>query len=488
MSFSRYPISGKPPLKLAGGEVSDFIPFTPHIGLKGGLNHMVIHLAASVETTTPQLDLWVNGAEPSTAGGAFTVPYSETGGFSTLPDATGRPIGAAFMRQLPALVDGTLVRTIYQVNMLLFGTEESNWHLRITNTDASPQQFTWVVADSEAEAEQPWLNVTTPTLSFHAQRGQPFTPASQALEVTNLGTGMMTVAGLEDGSTIAPHFRLGLLPRPIPPGRITEIPVEAAEAPTEAGVQEISASLALVAAKPDNDATTIAGHSKQFTIITEVRTLIAPTLTAIDPPFQTQGNNITIIGSGFDRDGLTVTFVPTDIFINPEAGALVSSTPEQIIVTVPTFPTVIVGVPIGECNIRIQTADGTVESDQAVTPFTVLTSSKFTVSPTLTAIDPPFQTLGNPITIMGSGFDEGQPKVTFIPFNSVVVSEDPLTEMVIPEQDGMVVSSTATQLVVTVPDFLFGFFDALQCRIRVQTAGGTVESDPAATPLMIPVV
>lgn len=87
----------------------------------------------------------------------------------------------------------------------------SRWQLRITNNDDAERKFTWVVADNDPEAKQPWLNLPQ-AMSFDCEVSQE---VSQSLAVCNHGTGFLTMS--LGGLAIGSKFHVDQLPTDIAP-------------------------------------------------------------------------------------------------------------------------------------------------------------------------------------------------------------------------------------------------------------------------------
>jgi len=89
---------------------------------------------------------------------------------------------------------------IYKLELFLFGS--ASFGIRIKNTDAAAaHEYSWVVADSDADSQQPWISLASPTLQFNVLTNQS---VQLGLEVDNQGTGALVIAdaaGLALGST-----------------------------------------------------------------------------------------------------------------------------------------------------------------------------------------------------------------------------------------------------------------------------------------------
>jgi hypothetical protein len=94
-------------------------------------------------------------------------------------------------------------------------------------------------------------------------------------------------------------------------------------------------------------------------------------------------------------------------------------------------------------------------------------------APRIVSINPPFQTVGNNVTISGENLNTSGAGITFIPTNTAIA----------PIQAPLVSASNA-QIVTTVPNFP-GTPGGIPCRIRIQTIMGAAESDPATQPFTV---
>ncbi len=140
------------------------------------------------------------------------------------------------------------------------------WQLQITNTDAAPHGFTWVIADSDAEAQQPWLH--SPSVgSFNVLSGQADT---FAITVSNNGTGPANlVAGVAPG----PGFVVTTVPPPIAPNGTGDLIITytgAAAPGSVAPIYAVTATLADTTAHPLS-----AGHNTQVTLTAITRQIEA---------------------------------------------------------------------------------------------------------------------------------------------------------------------------------------------------------------------
>jgi hypothetical protein len=85
----------------------------------------------------------------------------------------------------------------------------STWTLQIQNPEDRRRLFTAVVADSDDDAQQPWIDAT-PELKFEAEKGSTAQLSNNVL-VTNAGTGTLSVVptGLTDPFLALPPNEIG---------------------------------------------------------------------------------------------------------------------------------------------------------------------------------------------------------------------------------------------------------------------------------------
>jgi hypothetical protein len=144
---------------------------------------------------------------------------------------------------------------VYAIKILI-RRSGSTWQLRIRNLHDVERKFTWVVADTEPESAQPWMNLPQ-TLSFDGLVSQDVT---KSLEVRNLGTGPLTMSlgGLIAGS----KFKLDHLPMGVYPNGCGKL-IITFPAPTSAGTtQELYTGVS-----NDQYATDSAHHNNRIRLI-----------------------------------------------------------------------------------------------------------------------------------------------------------------------------------------------------------------------------
>jgi len=126
---------------------------------------------------------------------------------------------------------------VFRVEVILQLTS-SAWQIQIRNNHATEaREFTWVVADNEAETAQSWMEIP-----HDLDVDDVFAPdklltgqtSDVALEVTNKGTGTLTIGDVP-GPLGTSDFEILSVPAPIDPGHCGDIMIRF-NAPASAGV------------------------------------------------------------------------------------------------------------------------------------------------------------------------------------------------------------------------------------------------------------
>ena len=104
-----------------------------------------------------------------------------------------------------AQVARTSVPGVYLIRLFL--NAAATWAITFANNDARAHGVVWVVADSDDDSQQPWIHLTvagvaSPEIRFSAVAGGP--QLRHDIEVTNFGTGPITVTGFNPPIT-APY-------------------------------------------------------------------------------------------------------------------------------------------------------------------------------------------------------------------------------------------------------------------------------------------
>jgi N-acetylneuraminic acid mutarotase len=232
MAFNLYPDSatsallGAPanaPLALAAGKrMSHYVPLAALVGpdpSAQGLATTFIRIALSgppvPDDMQPTIELVAH--DPS-AGSAATIvdPSTATSPASAVALSDDLHAQAAALAYfLPPYSDN-----VYPLKVLIEIAGTNLW-IRIRNTTGADREVVWVVADSDDDALQPWIQATPAALAFNAMGGLT---AAQSVEVVNRGTGPFSVVATNPVVGL-PYTVSGLPatlgPNPATPAKVT---------------------------------------------------------------------------------------------------------------------------------------------------------------------------------------------------------------------------------------------------------------------------
>ena len=203
MAFDVYPASLISPLTVAAGGTSAAVPFTERADPVTTPN-MVIRLVMIGDGLAPP-----GGPDPAvllTAGTGAEVTLPADSVFYTIYNTPGTSSQVADARLVPE------ARNVYKLEVYLYATG-SAWQLKIRNNAAVARDFIWVVASTDGEARQPWMHVTPAAVTLTALTNQTLT---QALQITNKGTGNLTVTN-PPASPVGGGFSTTTVPAAIEP-------------------------------------------------------------------------------------------------------------------------------------------------------------------------------------------------------------------------------------------------------------------------------
>lgn len=208
MAFHVYPDPQTAPLNVAAGADSALIP--------------VVTLVSAEVTPTMYLRLVKLGAGcaapggpaptvrlKSGAGDIVVVPTGSTAAIYDGPGGTGQE-GAVTM-------DAAAPGDVFRIRIFMFGNL-TGWQIQVHNNDAVARDFTWVVADTDTDSQQPWVHAGA-SLTYDAPTNRT---VSLSTEVQNRGTGNLTINNVAPG----PGFTLGAIPGPIAPNSCANLPIQ----------------------------------------------------------------------------------------------------------------------------------------------------------------------------------------------------------------------------------------------------------------------
>lgn len=202
MTFEQHPAPGSGPLSVDPGTPSALIEFADRSAVDPVTGRNVMFLRA-VQVSDQATD---NLPRPALLLAVGQGPPTEvTASPTSIPRQTGG--SAAATAVLTAEGDG--------IDLIEIEPLESDlqWQLQIINRDTRSRRYTWVVATTDAETRQPWLDIASQSVAFDTLTGE--TPAAQEVTLANYGTGPLVLDD-PDGAELGAGFRvLTITPRPL---------------------------------------------------------------------------------------------------------------------------------------------------------------------------------------------------------------------------------------------------------------------------------
>lgn len=202
MAFIVYPDASSGPLSLGSGH-SKTIGFPEKAGGTPPAVYLrIVMLGAGCEppdAPRPTFQLQAADAAGTGEGNPVDLPDDHAVFIRDKPEDASAPVARARL-----FIESEHVYAI----RILIDRPGSRWQLHITNNDDVERKFTWVVADNEPEAFQPWLNLPK-TLHFDTEVKKR---VPRSVDVRNLGTGMLTIS--LGGFPTDSRFQLDALPPP----------------------------------------------------------------------------------------------------------------------------------------------------------------------------------------------------------------------------------------------------------------------------------
>ncbi|MEU6667888.1 hypothetical protein [Streptomyces sp. NPDC046727] len=258
MPFAVFPDPPTAPLTVAAGDIT-FTPISqltgPSVPAGAYVKMMFIRVAMAGGSSPPELFIKAGtGAEVKITALTTAVFRSDD-----LADYVGD------VQQLSESGN------VYRIRMGFDKDTTEEWQLGIRNKDLSAaREFTWVVADSEAETAQPWIVVSPADHAFRVLTGDSL---EQRVQVSNKGTGPLIITSV--APALPAGFTLGSpLPLTVPPSGTAPLAIkfDAPGAPP-APDGKIKAMVALTATPPDTTASSSAGHNQKVSLTATVQRL-----------------------------------------------------------------------------------------------------------------------------------------------------------------------------------------------------------------------
>src|SRR5215510_626442 len=165
------------------------------------------------------------------------------------------------------------------VTVLIFAPAPAiNWQMKIVNNDTvDGHDFTFVVADTDTESRQPWIDVTLPPgglTNFDALTNQA--DFTQIMTVNNYGTGELTINNVAGPIAGSGGFALTTVPASIPPNSFSGPTSGTPELlvtftpPSTSGTGGFTLPLST---NDDPRSLTTPGHNKQFSFTSSTHKL-----------------------------------------------------------------------------------------------------------------------------------------------------------------------------------------------------------------------
>ncbi|MFI2508897.1 hypothetical protein [Streptomyces sp. NPDC018972] len=258
MSFAVFPDPPTEPLTVAAGDIT-FTSISqltgPSVPVGAYVKMMFIRVAMADGSNPPELFLKAG------TGDAVKVTALTTAVFRS--DGPADYVGDVQQFSEP--------NNVHRIRMGFDKDTVETWQLGIRNKDLSAaREFTWVVAESEAETAQPWIVVSPADHSFHALAGDSL---EQRVRVSNKGTGPLNITSV--APALPAGFTLGSpLPLVVPPSGTAPLTIRF-DAPDVPPVPDgkITATVALTAVPPDTTASGGVGHNHEVSLTATVQRL-----------------------------------------------------------------------------------------------------------------------------------------------------------------------------------------------------------------------
>jgi hypothetical protein len=191
MPFNVYPEPQTAPLPLIAGAAMPLpLALANHIGpdptaFNLETSFIRISMSGASSVTPPQVGL--TAVHPSlTQGAEVNITATTLGTAQALLDGTNTTDAASAYFFPPHANNVYLLKVVINIA----GT---TLKIRITNNTAANRDFVWVVATSDPDSQQPWINASPATLVYNALVNQATILTTLTVSVQNRGTGSLTV-------------------------------------------------------------------------------------------------------------------------------------------------------------------------------------------------------------------------------------------------------------------------------------------------------
>jgi hypothetical protein len=225
MAFKVYPNQVNAPMRVPREMKSGFIPFSElrSSATNGKMFIRVVKLGGGCQPPGGKVPKFLlrarttTGAAPDEKG--KLIPEVPTTASIVNRAALGSP-------PIARASYGVLPRDTYLITVEMIGSEVSDWAIKIGNEDLEDRRFVWVVADSEDQTMQAWINVGH-RLEIRASAEENSTGfGSEDIQITNLGTGDLKLADPPTASGLpGDRFKLGPIPDPIAPNSCAKLKI-----------------------------------------------------------------------------------------------------------------------------------------------------------------------------------------------------------------------------------------------------------------------
>jgi hypothetical protein len=255
MAFDVYPLAHTAPLNIGAGVSTPTSLSTERRSAELPNNIMYIRVAIIGSAIAPTFTLQAGAGDPVQVPSAFGI-YDQPGNM-------GHYVGDSYLT--PEANGVYLIKVLFDAAM----TTASNWKLTIKNNDGAPRNFTFVVASSDGEARQSWIdmntNLTATPFEVLITEAGAFT-----LRVFNYGTGDLTSLGGTLTGPDAGKFTFVAPVTPVTPNGLVDVPVKLAAVGSPA---TLSATLTVASNDPFPQVVATPSHNSIVAISGKVEQL-----------------------------------------------------------------------------------------------------------------------------------------------------------------------------------------------------------------------